>query len=485
MKTVFALVLMAAAAAFAHDFETDGDVLVLDDKTFDAALDEFDSLLVEFYAPWCGHCKRLAPEYAQAATALKENDLFIAKVDTTANRELGDRFEIQGFPTLKFFRGGRPTEYNGGRTADAIVNWVTKKSGPPARKLDSVDAVAKFATSGDAVVVGYFTDAESAAAKAFEKVASRVDETTFAFITDAEAAASQDVEADSVVVLQQFDEGKAVFDGDLTDDDALEGFVRNSLLPLVVEFNEANSAKIFGGDVKVHFLFFADPDTDTFDSMVSAMGIAAASYRGEVLFITVAPSEDRVLQYFDLTAEDLPTAFLVSMVEGESMKKYHFSGSVQDSTAISLFVGGWKDGDLMPHLKSEEPTDEDLEGPVVVVKGTSFADIVLDEDKDVLLEFYAPWCGHCKQLAPKYEEVGQVFSEVDSVVIAKIDATANEVDFPGVNVQGFPTLYFFPAGKKKAEPYTGGREVDEFVDFIQKNANSKFDIPETAEHEEL
>ncbi len=64
---------------------------------------------------------------------------------------------------------------------------------------------------------------------------------------------------------------------------------------------------------------------------------------------------------------------------------------------------------------------------VQVVVGTNFERVVLDKSKDVLVEFYAPWCGHCKQLAPVYEELGQTFSGVDSVVIAKVDMTANEV----------------------------------------------------------
>ena len=60
-------------------------------------------------------------------------------------------------------------------------------------------------------------------------------------------------------------------------------------------------------------------------------------------------------------------------------------------------------GKLEKLVKSEEPP-EDNSGPVTVVTGKTFADIVLG-GKDVLIEFYAPWCGHCKKLAPGYEKV--------------------------------------------------------------------------------
>jgi len=86
----------------------DNGVLVLTDDTFDEAIAKYDYLLVEFYAPWCGHCKKLAPEYEQAATVLSAQDppRTIAKVDATENKGIADRMGIKGFPTLFFFNQG-------------------------------------------------------------------------------------------------------------------------------------------------------------------------------------------------------------------------------------------------------------------------------------------------------------------------------------------------------------------------------------------
>ena len=80
-------------------------------------------------------------------------------------------------------------------------------------------------------------------------------------------------------------------------------------------------------------------------------------------------------------------------------------------------------------------------------------------------------------MAPKYEELGEKFADIDSVVIAKMDATANEVDHPDVNVRGFPTLYFFPSGENaQVVSYDGGREVEDFVDFLKNNAGTPFSL---------
>lgn len=71
-----------------------------------------ENVLVEFYAPWCGHCKSLAPEYAAAATAVKDvAGLKIAKVDATEAKDVAGKYEIKGFPTLKFFKNGKASDY--------------------------------------------------------------------------------------------------------------------------------------------------------------------------------------------------------------------------------------------------------------------------------------------------------------------------------------------------------------------------------------
>lgn len=111
---------------------SDKDVVVLDDSNFnDIVFNSKDMWLIEFYAPWCGHCKNLEPEWNKAATELK-GKIKVAKVDATVNTALGNRFQVRGYPTIKIFPPGDKSEskvedYDGGRTAELIVNAGLEK----------------------------------------------------------------------------------------------------------------------------------------------------------------------------------------------------------------------------------------------------------------------------------------------------------------------------------------------------------------------
>ncbi|CAL4902843.1 unnamed protein product [Urochloa decumbens] len=112
---------------------------------------------------------------------------------------------------------------------------------------------------------------------------------------------------------------------------------------------------------------------------------------------------------------------------------------------------------------------------VVVLTPETFDSIVLDETKDVLVEFYAPWCGHCKHLAPVYENLASVFKQDDGVVIANLDADKHTDLAEKYGVSGFPTLKFFPKGNKAGEDYDGGRDLDDFVKFINEKCGTSRD----------
>ncbi|KAF8006653.1 hypothetical protein BT93_K0838 [Corymbia citriodora subsp. variegata] len=112
---------------------------------------------------------------------------------------------------------------------------------------------------------------------------------------------------------------------------------------------------------------------------------------------------------------------------------------------------------------------------VTVLTSDNFNEIVLDNTKDVLVEFYAPWCGHCKALAPTYEKVAAAFKSEEDVVIANLDADNHKDLAEKYGVSGYPTLKFFPKKNKDGEEYDGGRDLDDFVNFINEKCGTSRD----------
>jgi len=233
-------------------------VVALTPADFDAHVDGSKAVFVEFYAPWCGHCKHLEPEYDKVGEAFAGSSVItVAKVDADAHKELGSRFGVTGFPTLKFFpkgwkKGEEPVVYSGGRTTDDISAFIAEKTGAKYKKP--------------------------------------------------KAAPSH-----------------------------------------VVELTDKN-----------------------FDS------------------------------------------------------------------------------------------------------------IVMDTTKDVLVEFYAPWCGHCKRLVPDYEKVANAFQNEKSVVVAKLDAdnAAHKAIATRFGVSGFPTIKFFGKHNKNGEDYSSERDPASFVNFLNEKSGT-------------
>lgn len=109
---------------------------------------------------------------------------------------------------------------------------------------------------------------------------------------------------------------------------------------------------------------------------------------------------------------------------------------------------------------------------VKVLTKENFDDIALDKSKDVLVEFYAPWCGHCKALEPTYEKVAKTFENEKNCVVAKVDADQEKDLGSRFGVSGFPTIKFFPRNNKEGEEYEGGRDEQEFIDFLNKRCGT-------------
>jgi protein disulfide-isomerase A1 len=467
------LALAVAFSARAEEGASEGEaVLTLDVDNFDDAVAKHPFMVVEFYAPWCGHCKALAPEYEKAAQSLSKHDppIVLAKVDANEekNRPLATKYEVQGFPTIKIFRnqGKNVHEYKGPREAEGIVEYLKKQVGPASKEIKSPEDAVTLIDDKKIFIVGVFTEFSGTEFTNFMEVAEKLrSDYDFGHTLHAKHLPRGDtaVERPLVRLLKPFDE--LVVDSKDFDVAALEKFIDASSTPRVVTFdknpdNHPHLLKYFQSTAPKAMLFL-NFSTGPFESFKSAYYGAADEFNGkEVKFlIGDIESSQGAFQYFGLKDDQAP---LILIQDGDSKK--FLKEQIQPDQIVS-WLKDYFDGKLTPFKKSE-PIPEANNEPVKVVVADSIDDVVFKSGKNVLIEFYAPWCGHCKKLAPILEEAATTLQSDEDVIIAKMDATANDVPSE-FDVQGYPTMYFVtPNGKKT---YDGGRTADDIVDFIKKN----------------
>eukprot|EP00401_Gymnodinium_catenatum_P033268 CAMPEP_0117515560 /NCGR_PEP_ID=MMETSP0784-20121206/30643_1 /TAXON_ID=39447 /ORGANISM="" /LENGTH=248 /DNA_ID=CAMNT_0005311381 /DNA_START=53 /DNA_END=799 /DNA_ORIENTATION=- len=130
-----ALVADLLPVAFATKVDVDNGVLVLTEDNFEVAIKKHAVVLVEFYAPWCGHCKALAPSYEKAAKKLRklDNSTRLGKVDATTDwgKKVAEKYAVTGFPTLIAFKDGEASQTHGGpQEKDEIIDFVQAVQGP-------------------------------------------------------------------------------------------------------------------------------------------------------------------------------------------------------------------------------------------------------------------------------------------------------------------------------------------------------------------
>jgi len=274
-----------------------------------------------------------------------------------------------------------------------------------------------------------------------------------------------------VILFKQFDEGKNILPA--ASFATLEGFIQKYSVPLIDEVGPQNYKTYAESKLPLAYIFVDLTVEGQKEQYVDLARPHAVKSKGKINWVYIDWAKySKHAERLGLTGKTVPALAIENLEEGTHFA-FDESAEITDAS-ITAWISSFLAGELQPTIKSEEvPADND--GPVIVLVAKTFDQIVNDATKDVLVEFYAPWCGHCKQLAPIYEEVGTALKGVKSVVIAKIDATANDVS-PKLGIKGFPTIKFFPSNNKQAPiDYEGDRTKDSFINFIQENAGTKFE----------
>jgi len=436
---------------------------------WDKLLVDNTHVLADFYAPWCGHCKKLNPEFDKAAELLKGTKVSLVKVDATTEKDLASKYNIKGFPTLVWFEGGKQTEYDGGRTSDTITDWVRSMIGPavirenPGATVTPVDGKPALVLHADTISTGF-----EEAAKANRRKAS------WKFVPSP---------GQSKIVVHHAGEEPLEYGGSVGDKDKITTFLMDNQLPMFGKMDGDTFDKYIAAGKGVVWSLFPVGEAG-FDAIEPQyrpiMGEVAKKFRGKY-FVTYTDVEKFKEPVENMLGTSEYPAIAVQQKAGDK-KKYVYTGEMT-AEKIAGFISDVEAGLVPPKLKSQPPP-EPSDDPVTTCVGSTMRNTIFTPDKDVLLEVYAPWCGHCKKLEPEYNKLAKKIQQeelTDLLALAKIDGTANDSPVDSMDWTGFPTMYFIKAGTQEAIVYDGERTAKGLWKYIKKHATKAQEIRERLE----
>ncbi|CEF66669.1 Protein disulfide-isomerase A4 [Strongyloides ratti] len=474
------------------------EVVALTSETFDEFVSDKPLMLVEFYAPWCGHCKQLAPELEKAASALKDENIVIAKVDATVEKKLADQFGVKGYPTMKVLRNGKRYDYNGPRDSIGIMEYMLKQAEPAAKKLNSVMEAKRIMKKTDVTIIGFFANEDGPQYNAFFEASEKVREELpgMGFTTDPDVIKAFKAQPGDVIIFYpdvfwtKYEEKQKKYNKDASTAEDLLAFLKDNIAPMVGQITQENAAFRYSKlplCVVYYNVDFSPEYREGTNYWRNKVVEVAKNYKDSKYTFAVGDEEEFSDELANVGLGDSGLEHNV-IVFGFDGKKYpmdpeKYDGELDEN--LEQFMKDINSGKVKAFIKSSPPPKHQ-KGPVKVLVGSTFSSIVDDETKDVLVEFYAPWCGHCKSFEPEYNKLAEKLKkEQPNIVIAKMDATANDPP-SGYKVEGFPTIYFAPSGmKSKPIKYTGNRDLDDLEKFMKKHAVKSYtDKTEEVEKED-
>lgn len=498
----FALTCQSASdLTLAHD----GKVHFLDESNFSAGVRKFPYTFVKFFAPWCAACSHMAPEWDKMARMASTFDVPVVKVDvsTETGGNLAQKHDVRSTPTLMLFKGDSAikTKYTGPRDMSSMSDWLGYKV--EGQSVDSPNPTEEgvkkeWAPHARLKVLGLQgqSSADADLEVLIEALAFSLNPSGPGADIPVALLSLPSMEMDKlgiscpalpcVVLLRdyEFEDNKVVTylekDPKLKISTRMKSFM-DWLEPLKMPL------LIPAADDTEH-LFLKDHAAQPGNAVAMYFGSDAEARRDihklaadfsprlkQLKWVHAVADEfgKNLASMVGVDAADFPEFVIWEFGKAEDDDRI-FRFSKQSSTEEAEFPFDDVEAKILAFVERYQSKNLEAEkDPVLELTSKTFEDEVIKTSSDVLVEFYAPWCGHCKALAPEYKQVARHYTKDGQVKISKMDATVHS--HSSVDVKSFPTLVLYTAsdkGKPITLKFEAERDRHSIIELIEKHRST-------------
>lgn len=473
-------------------------VVTLTAANFTDFMSQNKYVLVEFYAPWCQHCKAFESKYKTASVILqdefRDKNIKLATVDGSKELELSENYEVQGFPTLLFFENGKVTSpYGGPRETTPLVNWLVTLHEDKLKELELSELSNQIKLPRRITQIIVFVVKNSKKYAMIQKLAKEyagnpLYEFSAIFVQN-KGNTKVDIYPASELYTLDSDDTPRTYSGDdknLWRKNDLKKFVEKSRIRRVhhdIEdaYNavrqERNLALIFVGD-KEEIQKYAN----MFDSI-------AKDYP-EILFSFVLPNKEEIRKAFRVDSSKYHLYILECTKLGKTYfsltpitiknHKYKYDDQLQlESSNIMKFLDDFEAGKLKPEVLSE--TGESITRPDTLIKrlvASNFENHLMTTDKFSFVMYFSDDCGPCGYIRPVWEKLAKKVASKSyfNRYVDMFDYDGGKNDMFDSRVQHFPQFILYPPkkGVDHGRLYGHKRTVVLFLSFLEDSIESAF-----------
>ncbi|KAM9315345.1 protein disulfide-isomerase [Pholidichthys leucotaenia] len=444
--------------------ERDG-VLQLKKGNFKRALRRHEQLLVHFYSPLMLEGHRVSVAFEGAAAKLQGSEVKLGVIDVAEEKDLAKELNATGHPTIRLYLSGdkhNPVTCPAPQSSTSILTWLERRAGSVA---DLVTDLSQIEMSEELTVVGFFKELSHDYVQVFYSAAIDLPDVSFAVTQENDFMSKYGVTYDTILVLRKSQLIQAYKMMPETSKEELIIFISVYQMDPVTEYNGQTSSQILSTPILNHALLFVNKSSGDFKEIFTAFNSIAESFRMKILFVLVnvdEPRNGRLMEYFRVRDFEAPLIRLVNLTDHVT---YQLPSETLTAEIIKEFCQSYLDGKAKPRMQSE-PTPEGWDQkPVKDLVGMNLEEVTFNPNKTVFLLFYLPYSKESRNLFPLWEELAEEFKEQEDVVIARIDASANDINMS--MQRAYPSLCLFPAlHSERVIVYTGKRKLKNLVEFV-------------------